>query len=285
MSAPTRRPAPPPSRPAAPSAALTPPVTLDLSPRKAKPICPRIIFTAVEGFGKTTLGAYAPNPVILMAREETGYDTLLSAGRVPAVPAIAIADWPALIATLDALIADSKDREWVILDALGGFERLCHEFVCKRDFANDWGEKGFTSYNKGYDISVSEWLKMLQRLDQLNSRGIGILILGHSKIRPFKNPTGADFDRYVCDCHDKTWGASAKWADAVLFGNFFTVIDKEKKGKGKGIGGTDRVLYTERRDAWDAKNRYGMDPEIGLAAEPEAMWDTVWNQINKEKQS
>lgn len=283
--APARRPAAPPPRPAAPSAALVAPVTLDLSPRKPKPVCPRIIFTAVEGFGKTTLGAYAPNPVILMAREETGYDTLLSSNRVPAVPAVAVPDWENLLGTLDALIAKPADRQWVVLDALGGFERLCHEAVCRRDFKNDWSDAGFLSYNKGYEVSVSEWIKMLQRLDQLNAKGLGILVLGHSKIKPFKNPTGADFDRYVADCHDKTWGASAKWADAVLFGNFLTIIDKEKKGKGKGIGGTDRMLYTERRDAWDAKNRFGMDPEIQLTDDPAAMWAQVWSQITKEAQS
>lgn len=282
--APTRRPGPPP-RPSAPSASLAAPAAIDLSPRKAKPICPRLIFTAVEGFGKTSLGAYAPKPVILMAREETGYDTLLSAGRVPAVPAIAVPDWPALLGTLDSLIANPQDREWLVLDAQGGFERLCHEHVCRRDFKNDWSDQGFLSFNKGYDVSVSEWIKMLQRLDQINSKGIGILVLAHSKIKQFKNPTGADFDRYVSDCHEKTWGASAKWSDAVLFGNFFTVIDKEKKGKGKGVGGTDRVLYTERRDAWDAKNRFGMDPEIWLGNDPAAMWDQVWSQITNTKET
>ncbi len=283
MSAPPTitRPSPPP-RPAAP---VSPPVKVDLSPRKPQPVCPRIIFTAVEGFGKTTLGAYAPNPVILMAREETGYDTLLSAGRVPAVPAVPVQTWEDLLGTLDSLIANSGDRKWVVLDALGGFERLCHEYVCRRDFDNNWSDAGFLSYHKGYDVSVSEWIKMLQRLDRLNSKGLGILVLAHAKIKQFRNPTGADFDRYIADCHEKTWGATAKWADAVLFGNFFTIIDKEKKGKGKGVGGTDRVLYTERRDAWDAKNRYGMDPEIWLGIDPAAMWDGVWSQIKKETQS
>ena len=72
----------------------------------------------------------------------------------------------------------------------------------------------------------------------------------------------------------------------MLFGNFFTVIDDEKKakrqGKGKAIGGTDRVLYTERRDAFDAKNRFGMPTEIWLPDNPAESWTTIWSHVRKE---
>jgi hypothetical protein len=157
---------------------------------------------------------------------------------------------------------------------------MCHEIVCRRDFGGEWGEKGFAAYHKGYDLAVGEWLKLLARLERLNEQhGVTIVLLGHAKVQAFRNPLGPDYDRYVSDVHAKTWGPSARWADAVLFGNFYTVVDREKQGKGKGVGGTDRVIYTERRDAWDAKNRYGMPEEIWLDKDRTRSWAQVWETI------
>ncbi len=35
------------------------------------------------------------------------------------------------------------------------------------------------------------------------------------------------------------------------------------------------MLYTERRDAFDAKNRYGMPEELAIPADPTAAWTIV----------
>lgn len=257
----------------------SPPVARKLLPATPKPPVPRIVIFGVEGFGKTTIGAYADDPVVLMARGETGYETLLSAGSVPAAPAVLCESWKDTLAWLDAIAAAPQGRKTLVMDAIGGFERLCHEEVCRRDFHGEWGEKGFAAYAKGYDLSVTDWLGMLQRLDRLRSVGMTIVLLGHARIRPFKNPEGADFDRYECDCHAKTWAATSRWADEVYFGKFRTIIDRERQGKGKGIGGADRVLYTQRRDAYDAKSRYGLPEELELNAGPAQSWTQVRDHI------
>lgn len=288
---PPARPGPPPAR-TGPSAALTPPVQRTLTVAKAQPLAARLLCYAVEGFGKTSFGMHAPDPVLFQARGELGYQTLLNAGRAPEIPAPVITEWTDLLSWLDALIADQQGRKTLVFDALGGFERLCHEHVCRTLFEGDWSDSGFLSYNKGYDQSVTEWLKFLQRLDRLNALGLTIVLLGHSRIKPFKNPLGADYDRYECDIHAKTWAVTAKWADAVLFGNFYTHVEMKrgdaKKGmadkKGKGTGGTERWLYTERRAAFDAKNRFGMDKEIVLPDDPAQVWPTVWAAITSNKQ-
>ena len=115
-----------------------------------------------------------------------------------------------------------------------------------------------------------------------------ILILSHVRIRPFKNPLGPDYDRYEADCHQKTWSVTHKWCDAVLFGNFFTVVDTGKDAgakKGKGIGGTQRVLYTQRRDGFDAKNRFGMPECIDIPANPAQVWTTILNSMKGGEQN
>ena len=97
---------------------------------------------------------------------------------------------------------------------------------------------------------------------------------------------GSDYDRHVPDCHAKTWSVTHKWSDCVLFGAFHTIIDDEKRakrtGKGKGIGGADRLVYTEGRDAFVAKNRFGLEPEIWMDGGPSAAWVTLWDAITRK---
>lgn len=269
---------PAPSAPA-PSKGTTAP-KLRTEPAKFEP--PAIVYNAVEGFGKTTFAAHAPSPAILMARGERGYTTLASAGRVPTVPNVLLESWGETLAMVDSLIADPQGIQTLALDAMGGFERLCHEEVCRRDFSNDWSEKGFTAFHRGYEVAVSDWLQLLQRLDTLRQKqGMTLVLLSHCKVKTFKNPLGSDYDRYVSDVHEKTWAVTAKWADAVLFGNFYSVVKgtNDVMKKGKGIGGTDRVVYTERRDGFDAKNRYGMPESIDLPADPAATWSSIYQHI------
>jgi len=243
----------------------------------------RSILNAVEGWGKTSFAAFAGDAAILMARGETGYPTLLKAGLVPSIPAVELQSWTEVLEQIDYLIQNPGQFKAVTLDALGGFERLCHEYVCARDFDGDWGDKGFQAYMRGYDVSISEWLLLLQRLDRLRSLGTEIILLSHAKVKNFKNPDGPDYDRYSGDCHDKTWAATTKWADNIFFGTFETVVLDAKggiasattKGRKKGMGGDQRKVFTQRRASYDAKNRWGMPWEIDISDDPSSVWGTI----------
>lgn len=238
----------------------TPP-TINWARGAAKPSAPRIIINAVEGFGKTTIASHAPKPAIIMAKGETGYETLLSSGRAPDVPRLNVHDWESAMQAVRS-ITTMPDVETLVLDAMGGFERLCHEHVCATEYSGDWGEKGFTSFMRGYEVSLRPWAELLAALDQCHTKGITVIVLSHVAVKQFDPPGSAPFSRYVSDCHAKTWSLSHKWADAVLFGNFKTSLAKQgQKEKAQLHGGRERRLYTERSDAYDAKNRYGMPIE------------------------
>lgn len=275
--------APPPGPPSAPPGAKTKPASQRVpgkrfTTEKPKFVPPRIVLSAVEAWGKTSCVASAPGSAIIQAPGETGYETLLHHGRVPTVPYMRVDTWPELLQTLDDITSDPGDTKTLCLDAMGGFERLCHEHVCKTEFNGDWGERGFAAFQKGYDLGVSEWLKLLARLDILRDRcNIAIWLAAHIRIATFHNPVGPDYDRYIPEVHHKTWGVTRKWADAIFFGTFVSVVDTERSGakKGKGIGRADRVLYTIRRDAWDAKNRYGMPECIDIPDDPSKVYETI----------
>ena len=244
---------------------------------------PRVVLNCVEGWGKTSTGAFAPNPVILCSVGENGYQTLLGAGLVPDVDAAVIDTWNGLLGVLDQL-GQKCPYATVVLDALGGFEALCHHLVTVRDYGGDSGPKGFSNYQNGYRTSVKDWVGMLARLDKIHAQGVSILLLSHVTTKTFKNPMGPDYDNFIGEMSKEFWAATKKWADAVLFGKFVTVVDSlnAKKDKGKGIGGTDRVLYCEHRDAFDAKNRYNMPAELAVPEDPSAVWTTIINSMQRK---
>ena len=84
--------------------------------------------------------------------------------------------------------------------------------------------------------------------------------------------------------HHKTWGLTHKWADMVLFANFF--VDTVKDGsRVKGIGGQERYLYTERHAAYDAKNRHGLPSEISMGRSGKEAWTNFVGSLRNGKEA
>lgn len=251
---------------------------------------PRIKLDAVEGFGKTTMGAYSSaKPLMIMCGNETGYLTLLGNRLVPRIATVHATSWPMFMDALDQTA--SMDFQSVVIDATGGMERLAHEFVCSRDFANDWGETGFLSFHKGYTIAVAEIIKALVKLDAIREKTRAtIWMLGHVKTATIKNPLGPDFDQYVGDTHPATTTAVLnKWSDAIFVGKYKTVVDTTGSGKhkkAKGIGGTERVVYVDESDAVKAKNRYFMEPNpLPIPDDPTQAAAILWAALTKHAMS
>jgi AAA domain len=225
----------------------------------------RLAIYGTEGIGKTSFAVSAPRTITLMTRGETGLLTLIDSGRIPPAPHFPESlTWSEMLDAIAVLTDQPHEYRTLVIDTINGAERLCHEHVCRRDYGGRWGRDGFTSFMQGYEVSLSDWQEFLSRLDRLRTtRRMGIIVLAHSRIATFKNPEGADYDRFVPDLHAKTWAATHKWADAVLFLNFETYVDSDRTElRGKGKGGSRRKLYTQRTAAYDAKNRHGLPAEI-----------------------
>lgn len=230
----------------------------------------RVVLHGVEGIGKTSFAANAPKPFFLMAKGETGLETLIDSGRLGDIPHFPeINSFSDMLSAIEWLTTEEHDYKTAVIDTLNGTERLCHQHVCDRDYKGDWSGKGFASYMQGYDVSIGDWTLLLAALDKLReTRRMAIICLCHTDVKTFKNPTGADYDRYRPALHDKTWNVTHRWADHVLFANFYTEVVTEgmKATKGKAHGGNARVIYTTRTAAWDAKNRGGFPDEIEMGA-------------------
>jgi hypothetical protein len=247
---------------------------------ESKPLPNRFGFYAGVGFGKTSIAAYAPSPVFLETKGETGLESLIAAEQLPPTPHFPeIETWAGILGAIKSLRNDEHNFKTLVLDTANGAEKLMHEYVCLRDFGGDWTDTGFASYQKGYDVALADWRLFLNSLDDLRKeRNMTIFMLFHSRVKTFKNPNGADYDRYSPEMHDKTWTLTKGWLDCILFGNFEVTVktgnrvtDASKKGKANEV--SHRILCTNSDNpTYDAKNRFGLPEEIEMGATPKEGW-------------
>jgi hypothetical protein len=244
----------------------------------------------VEKWGKTSFGAQFPAPVFIESRGETGLETLIDAGRLPEVPHFPeCEDWESLIGCVDTLIQDPHEFKTCVIDTINGAEVLCHEHTRIEDC--DGSKEKFSAYGRGTEMALTYWRELLARLDRLRSdRKMRVVMLYHMKVQKFKNPMGADYDRFEPEMDAKTWGLTKKWLDVILFGNYdvtITNIQENKKTgevRGKSSGGQTRIMYTERTSAYDAGNRIGLPPEIEMGDSPADAWQNFMKAVKQGRE-
>ena len=231
------------------------------------------------GIGKSTLAGNIPGIVVQPFGREDTWSLLKQAGAVPTdLPVLPRATkWLDLMMNLNALATEEHAYKGIAIDTATCAESLCHEHVTDSQFGGSWDS--FMAYHKGYEIAAnSEWTDLLDKLDALRDKGMSVVLLGHTRVAPFKNPEGEDYDRFQPDLHKKTAAALTRWADAVLFANYYTEVED-----GKGKGGKSRVLYTEYSPAFDAKNRLGLPPVLDMGSNGTEAWANLVGAIKEAR--
>jgi hypothetical protein len=227
----------------------------------------RYLFYGPEGVGKSSLIADIEG--LLLADIEGGSDNI-------DVPRYMFRDEegghvPRSFAEVLAMVADLNDNPNHGFSALGfdtadALEALIHKHVCEQHGKSSIEEFGF---GKGYQVALDEARRFLAQLDSLRSKGVQIVMVGHSIVKTFKNPEGEDFDRYQLRVHDKLGGLIKEWCDVVGFINFDGGaaklkgdVSQAKRARGWSTG--KRIVHLAREAAWDAKSRLSMPAEIEL---------------------
>lgn len=260
-----------------------------ISPRK-------ILLHGVEGVGKTTWACKAPKPFLIAT--EPGSDAM----EVPKLPSL-VTDWqiPAeeeevafqhgyigflnVLRTLARSYADqSIGYKTIIIDSVDWLERIIWEDVCanqkwfiekcrlnKSQVAN----KSITDfgYGKGYDYASDRFSRAIQGLNHFTSKcGAQVILIAHTTVQTFQDPQHEPYDRYTPKLHKKAGALLKEWCDEILFANWKTSITTTEEGfdkqRHRGHGTGERIMLTEERPAYVAKNRIsGMPHELPLSWE------------------
>lgn len=217
----------------------------------------RVLLYGCHGVGKSTFAAGASAPVFIGEKDGTAQ---LDVERFPEPDS-----WVEILEAIEVLIGDDHGHKTVVLDTLDWMEPLCWEHVCKA--ANEPSIEAIGGgYGKGYTAALDAWRLLLARLDRLRDRrGLDVVLLSHCHIRTFRNPQGDDFDRYELKLNGKAAGLCKEWCDAVLFAQYETLTNTDRSKRVRGVSTGARYIHTERRAAYDAKNRYGLPERLPLS--------------------
>lgn len=217
---------------------------------------PRIVLYGPHGVGKTTFGACAPSPILFPFEDGIGK---LEIARFPL-----LTSWAEAQEAMGALFQEAHEYQTVVIDSLDWLEPMIWAETCVRHGKKDIEEFG---YGKGYLFASDVWREFFAGLKALReTKSMAVVLLAHTEIKQFADPNGEPYDRYQIKLQSRAAALAEEWADCVLFANFKTYITKADAGFNRkitrGTGSGERVLYTEERPGFRAKNRYGMPAEL-----------------------
>ena len=225
----------------------------------------RVLLYGPEGVGKSTFATRAPSPIWLGAEDGTGE---LDVPRFPEPES-----WQDILDAIGVLMSEEHAYQTLVIDTLDWVEPMLWDSLCaqhRKDSIEAFG------YGKGYALALDHWRSLIRQLDTLRAkREMNIVLLAHSAIRAFHNPTGEDFDRYELKLNQKAAGLWKEWVDAVLFGIYEDFARKDEGArKAKALTSGARIIHTQRHPAWDAKSRYQIPEQLPLN------WDDFWHAVS-----
>ena len=231
---------------------------------------PRILVYATHGLGKTTFGASFKAPILL--RIEDG----ASAIDIPTFPnkAEGYAD---ISNAINALHGEHRYKT-LVLDSLDWAEPLVQKYTCDRLGINALSDIG---YGGGYIEADSDWRYLMGGLDSLRlNKGMNIVLIAHAEVKKFEPPDGEAYERYQIKLQKRNSALWQEWVDAILFCNYQRSLiamggssEKNKKFRADSTG--ERVIYTEERPAYTAKNHWSLPPSIYIGH------DKAWSAFHQ----
>lgn len=235
---------------------------------------PRILLLGVEKVGKSAFAVGSRfeddqrveeglnDPIVLQFRGEEGVDDF-------AVPRFPVLDsFDQVMEALEVLYTQDHKHRTIVGDSITTLEKLIWSHLCNA-YGVDSLEKVLDGFGKGFSEAEKVFRQFLDGLDSLRrTKGMGVILIGHVKVKTFHDPSGEDYDQYQLDAHEKIASAVMRWADLIMFATTKTAVmtkdagfNKEKARAVDPTGGR-RYLYTKKRPAHPGGGRgiYGELP-------------------------
>lgn len=226
--------------------------------RKAR--AQKVVIYGPEGIGKSSFASQFPDPVFI--------DTEGSTDNMDVARLDKPTSWAMLKNEIAFIKANPGACKTLVIDTIDWAEQLAVDYVCSRHQKNGIEDFG---WGKGYTYVQEEIGRLLNSLGELVDNGINVVLTAHAQIKKFEQPDEmGSYDRYELKLGQKSSSKTAplvkEWADMVLFANYKTIVMTTNTGKKKAQGG-ERVMYTNHRPAWDAKNRHGLPDQLPFTYE------------------
>ena len=233
---------------------------------KLKP--PKIVLYGGAGIGKTSFASGMNAPIFALTEDGMGK---IQCDHFPVAK-----DYDTFVNNLKTLLENQTDYRTLCVDSLDWLEPLIWEKVCQEHGKKSIEEFG---YGRGYVEALKQWREYIDVLNRLrDEKSMTIIQIAHNQIKRFESPEIEAYDRHELKLHRKAGDLILEHSDCCFFANFKlgTVKTQGKGGQTntKAVQG-DRVIYTQAKPAFLAKNRYGLPEEMPFD------WDSIREAIIK----
>lgn len=213
-----------------------------------------VLLHGEPGVGKSTWAASAPNPVFLCS--EDGADEI-------GVARLRLNTFSDFKDAIKELSETDHDYKSIVIDTVDHLEKLIFAQVCldkKKSSIEDIG------YSKGYIYALDYWAELTDLLEKArNNKGLNLYLLAHTMVKSHNDPQlDAPYDTYQIKLHHKASEFLRDRTSCVLFATYKTYLQEKEGSKNKAYGDGSRIVYTEKRPAFVAKNRFNLPFELPM---------------------
>lgn len=210
----------------------------------------RILLIGMDKVGKSTWANGAPNPVFI--GPESGWGEM----SVTTTPE-PVVDWRDLNKWVQSFAAGGHDRKTMVLDSIDWIEPMLHKHLCRTE---GWKDIEAAGYGKGWILAADKIRELLSNLDECRMKaGMEIILISHSVVRTFTNPSGTDYSGYEMAVNKKLAAVVRQWVDTIGF----AIHEATFKDKQRAVTGL-RHLHVSNAHGWDAGSRWDLPPKLPL---------------------
>lgn len=226
-----------------------------------------VVYASVK-VGKTTTFAQFKDGVLVEAKDNSAAALKESGDIRPDYPVIVGAGYHNVLDVL-RLLVKTKAYRHITIDGGSGMHEWSDKLTIDNDFDGDRSK--FSDYGRGDKPAGFLWDDFVDLLREARAAGIWIYVLCHKEVTTEKNPGGSDYLKNAPAMSKIKRAKLMRYADALLFMDFQTDIEKVNKQSnvGKAIGGEVRVMYCKPSASYEAGNRLGLPSEILLGDSPQ----------------
>jgi hypothetical protein len=182
-----------------------------------------VVVHGAPGCGKSTFAAGAPDPFFIDCDNRTAH---LDVRRVRPE------SWEEILEVFRLIAKSELKCGTLVVDTLDHAEILLHRDLCKASNVATIEEVG-GGYGKGYVAALGEWRRFGVAMDSIRARGVGLVLLAHSQVKVFQNPSGENYERFELKLDKRAHNFLRERVDGVGYASFGTTVVKGKDDKFK----------------------------------------------------